>query len=141
MQPTTSVRSRFDRSDSPAGTRQPGPVADLDLTSEELSLLRTWRIERGLRQPAPRVEQITIGDVLIDRAAHTVSRAGRDVGLSPKEYDLLLALALRVDTAVPREVLMAEVWNYQNRVSSRTLDQHVAQLRKKIEDDARDPNY
>lgn len=106
-----------------------------------MSLLRTWRIERAARQGPPAVERITVGDILIDRSAHRVSRSGRDVELSPKEYDLLLALALRVDTAVPRAVLMSEVWDYQSPVSSRTLDQHVAQLRKKIEDDARDPNY
>lgn len=137
MQPTPSFRNRFDRSDSLAGAKS----AEFDLTSEELSLLRTWRIERGAQKPVPQLEQITIGDILIDRSAHTVSRAGRDVDLSPKEYELLLALALRVDTAVTRQVLMREVWNYQNPVNSRTLDQHVAQLRKKIEDDAHDPNY
>jgi DNA-binding response OmpR family regulator len=121
--------------------RQSGLVAEFDLTNEEISLLRTWRIERASRPLVPQAEKIEIGDVVIDRAAHTVTRCGRDANLSPKEYDLLLALALRVDTAVSRDVLMNEVWNYQNRVSSRTLDQHIAQLRKKIEDDARDPNY
>lgn len=87
------------------------------------------------------VERIAIGDILINRNAHTVTRSGRELCLSPKEYDLLLALALRIDTAVSREHLLKEVWNYENPVSSRTLDQHVAQLRKKIEDDARNPNY
>jgi two-component system response regulator MtrA len=139
---TTTFRNRFDRGDSTAGARQSGSAADFDLTSEELSLLRTWRIERAARADVlPRVETITVGDILIDRAAHIVSRNGREIGLSPKEYDLLLALALHVDTAVPRETLMRQVWNYENAVGSRTLDQHVAQLRKKIEDDARDPNY
>jgi two-component system response regulator MtrA len=137
MQPTPSFRNRFDRSDSVVGSLP----AEFDLTSEELSLLRTWRIERASQKQAPQLEKIEIGDILIDRSAHIVSRSGRDVGLSPKEYDLLLALALRVDTAVPRAVLMKDVWNYQSPVSSRTLDQHIAQLRKKIEDDARDPNY
>jgi DNA-binding response OmpR family regulator len=138
---TTPIHNRFDRSDASLAARQSGLVAELDLTSEEMSLLRTWRIERASRQVVPSTEKIAIGDVVIDRAAHAVTKNGRDANLSPKEYDLLLALAVRMDTAVSRDVLMTEVWNYQNRVSSRTLDQHIAQVRKKIEDDARDPNY
>ena len=141
MHPSTSFRNRFERSDTVTGARQNVSAIELDLTSEELALLRTWRIARAARHVSVNVEPVIIGDIVIDRAAHAVSRNGEPVGLSPKEYNLLLALAVRSNTAVSREHLMREVWNDEAPATSRTLDQHISQLRKKIEDNPAHPDY
>ena len=52
--------------------------------------------------------------------------------LRPKEYDLLRALVARAGAVVTRRELLAEVWGYRDDVSSRTVDTHVAVLRRKL---------
>jgi DNA-binding response OmpR family regulator len=71
-------------------------------------------------------------DLELDPATRGVRRAGRPVALRPKEYDLLHALAAREGAVVTRRELLAEVWGYREEVSSRTVDTHVAVLRRKL---------
>jgi two-component system response regulator MtrA len=82
---------------------------------------------------------LRFGDVVIDTHRRVVSRGGQPVLLAFKEFDLLLALALRKGGVATRAELLREVWHYEADVASRTVDLHVLQLRKKLEDDARDP--
>jgi two-component system alkaline phosphatase synthesis response regulator PhoP len=63
------------------------------------------------------------------------------VPLAPKEYDLLLALLERDGAVVTRFDLMNSVWSYQADVSSRTVDTHIAELRRKLEDNPSQPQY
>ncbi len=84
---------------------------------------------------------VAFGDIEIDRAAHVVRRGGVPLTLTPKEYDLLLALAERCGRAVSRRELMQVVWQYDPSVVSRTVDTHVAELRRKIEADPSQPSY
>lgn len=89
------------------------------------------RIAAILRRASPS-RTLRIGDVVIDLGARVVSRAGMPVPLSPKEYDLLVALAQRAGTVVERATLLREVWGYESDVVSRTVDLHVLELRKRL---------
>lgn len=84
---------------------------------------------------------VTFGDVHIDPGTHTVKRAGAPVLLRPKEYELLVALLQRRGQVVSRAELLEEVWGYSGEVYSRTVDTHVAELRRKLEDNAAEPRH
>src|SRR5437879_2238685 len=66
-------------------------------------------------------------------------RDGSPVLLTPKEYDLLIALLLRDGAVTTRSELLMEVWGYSAEVMSRTVDTHVAELRRKLERDPANP--
>ncbi|MEP7344527.1 MAG: response regulator transcription factor [Gemmatimonadaceae bacterium] len=102
------------------------------------------RIEALLRrtQPASRATAPErFGDVVVDPSARTVHRSGTLVSLAPKEFDLLWTLLNANGAAVSRTDLMDRVWGYRADVLSRTVDTHIAELRKKLEDDARAPRH
>jgi DNA-binding response OmpR family regulator len=84
---------------------------------------------------------VTFGDVQVDPGTHTVRRNGEAVLLRPKEYDLLIALLQRKGQVASRAELLEEVWGYSGEVYSRTVDTHVAELRRKLEGNAADPRY
>ncbi len=93
------------------------------------------RIRAHLRRDAavPRDEQATpIGDLLVDPAARRVTVAGRELAMRAKEFDLLARLAAEPGRAVSRETLMADVWDENWFGSTKTLDVHVAALRRKL---------
>ncbi len=81
------------------------------------------------------------GDVTVDLAAHRVQRGGRPVELRPKEYALLAALVRRGGRVASRLELLREVWGYAEDVMSRTVDTHVAMLRRKLEHDPAHPRH
>src|SRR5216117_3249350 len=97
------------------------------------------RVEVLLRRnaSAPSVERI--GDIEIDRATRTVIRRGERIDLAPKEFDLLVALADRRGAIATRLDLMRNVWGWSDAVITRTIDTHVAELRRKLEDDPARP--
>ncbi|HET7459403.1 MAG TPA: winged helix-turn-helix domain-containing protein, partial [Gemmatimonadaceae bacterium] len=72
---------------------------------------------------------------------HTVTRRGEIVALRPKEYDLLAALLRRRGDVATRLELLREVWGYGEDVMSRTVDTHVAELRRKLEEDPANPRH
>jgi DNA-binding response OmpR family regulator len=82
-----------------------------------------------------------LGDVCVDPGTRTVKRAGAPVALRPKELDLLLALLQHNGKAVSRTELLREVWGYDTSVVSRTVDTHVAELRRKLEPDPTMPRH
>lgn len=82
---------------------------------------------------------LQFGSIEIDQSARTVKRSGEEVALTPKEYDLLIALFGRDGAVASRVDLMKEVWGYQAAVLSRTVDTHIAELRRKIEADPATP--
>jgi DNA-binding response OmpR family regulator len=104
------------------------------------------RVEALLRRTAPpgddgAVPPERFGDVEVVPASRTVLRAGRPVGLTPKEFDLLLALLKRRGAVAGRMELLTEVWGYSAAVLSRTVDTHVAELRRKLEADPAAPQH
>jgi DNA-binding response OmpR family regulator len=82
------------------------------------------------------------GDVEVDPEARTVFKGGQAVSLTPKEFDLLLTLIRRRGGVASRSDLLDEVWRYANsEVMTRTVDTHVAELRRKLEDDPAHPEH
>ena len=81
------------------------------------------------------------GEVEIDPSARLVRRDGRPVELSPKEFDLLLVLARRQGRVVSRAELLKLVWGYDTSVVSRTVDTHIAELRRKLEANPATPRH
>jgi DNA-binding response OmpR family regulator len=73
-----------------------------------------------------------VGDLVVDSSRRRVTVAGREMALRPKEFDLLARLAAEPGTAVTRETLMAEVWDENWFGPTKTLDVHIAALRRKI---------
>jgi two-component system, OmpR family, alkaline phosphatase synthesis response regulator PhoP len=105
------------------------------------------RIETLLRRSASgsfavvRLPPVRFGDVQVDRDHRKVTRAGAAVQLTPKEYALLAALIARNGAVVEREELLREVWGYDPGVVSRTLDTHLAELRRKLEREPHTPRH
>lgn len=97
------------------------------------------RVEVRLRNGATPPE--VFGDVVVDRANRSVLRHGEAVDLAPKEYDLLLALLSRPNAVVSRIELMRHVWGYADSVVTRTIDTHIAELRRKLEHDPSEPRH
>jgi two-component system alkaline phosphatase synthesis response regulator PhoP len=102
------------------------------------------RIEARLRAHparaalAPRVP-VRVRDVTIDVRAAEVRKAGRPVDLSPREFHLLRYFVDHRGATLSRSELLQHVWGYDADVSTRTVDVHVAWLRRKLEDDPRSP--
>jgi DNA-binding response OmpR family regulator len=81
------------------------------------------------------------GDISVDFATHQVKRGSRVMDLRPKEYALLVALLKRGGRVASRLDLLQEVWGYAEDVMSRTVDTHIAMLRRKLETDAAHPRH
>lgn len=73
-----------------------------------------------------------LGPLRIDRRAHRVVVDGEEIALTPKEFDLLALLALDPGAMVPRRTILAEVWDPHFYGTTKTVDVHVASLRKKL---------
>ena len=86
-------------------------------------------------------EEYRFGDVTINPAARVVLRRGERVALTPKEFDLLLALVRRPGVVLSRVSLLREVWGHQADILTRTVDIHVAELRRKLEDVPASPRW
>jgi DNA-binding response OmpR family regulator len=84
---------------------------------------------------------LRFADLELDPATRDARRAGCPIALRPKEYDLLHALVARAGAVVTRRELLAEVWGYRDEVSSRTVDTHVAVLRRKLGHRAEEPGF
>ena len=113
------------------------PFGFMELIARCEALLR----RTGSRRGAP---ELRLGDLLVDFQRHEARRGGprgRKVDLSAREFRLLAFLASRRGEVVSRESLLDAVWDYRAATITRTVDMHVAKLRKKIEPDPREPRY
>jgi DNA-binding response OmpR family regulator len=100
------------------------------------------RIEALLRRARPAAPKTyTFGAVTVDIDRRTVARNGEPVSLTPMEFDLLLALLRRNGAVASRLELLQEVWGHSAAVVTRTVDTHVAELRRKLEADPAVPQY
>jgi two-component system response regulator MtrA len=98
------------------------------------------RVRTRLRRTEPPgQENLTIGDLTIDVAGHSVKRDGVPIALTPLEFDLLAALARKPWQVFTREVLLQEVWGYRHAADTRLVNVHVQRLRSKIEADPEHP--
>ncbi|GMV07151.1 MAG: DNA-binding response regulator [Gemmatimonadota bacterium] len=112
------------------------PFGVLELLARVEAILR--RTARGTAAAEP---PAAFGEVEVDVAARRVIRGGDEVGLTPKEFDLLVALMRREGAVVSRVALMKEVWGHRAAVASRTVDTHVAELRRKLEPEPHNPRH
>jgi len=98
------------------------------------------RVRARLRRDGdPAAESLTIGDLVIDVAGHTVLRGEETIPLTPLEFDLLVALARRPRHVFTRDVLLEQVWGYRHAADTRLVNVHVQRLRSKIERDPERP--
>jgi len=104
------------------------PFSARELVARVKALLR--RVDRAaeVRGDAP----IVAGGLEIDAAARRVRRDGGEVHLTPTEFDLLLHLARSPGIVFSRDRLLSEVWGYADGAGARTVDTHVAALRRKV---------
>jgi DNA-binding response OmpR family regulator len=84
---------------------------------------------------------IAFGDCRLETSARRLVRAGADVPLSPKEFELLAYLASNAGRALSRDRIMTSVWGYDSRVTPRSIDRFINALRNKIEPDPADPRF
>jgi len=101
------------------------------------------RVRAVLRRPGPRqkFEEFAFGDVRIRLRGRQVFRAGREVRLTRKEFDLLVFLVEHRGEVVTRERLLDEVWGYERFPTTRTVDTHILRLRRKFEADPDRPAW
>jgi DNA-binding response OmpR family regulator len=99
------------------------------------------RVDALLRRTNVPARGLCFGEIAVDVAARSVERAGNTVALTPKEFDLLVALARRDGAVASRVDLIREVWGYPSSVVTRTVDTHIAELRRKLEPEPRRPRY
>lgn len=99
------------------------------------------RIKTRLRPASavPAVEQLRIGDLVVDVAGHEVKRGDTRINLTPLEFDLLLALASKPQQVFTREMLLEQVWGYHYKADTRLVNVHVQRLRAKVEQDPDNP--
>jgi len=105
------------------------PFGILELLERVAALLR-----RSAQDEQPPSTVMTFGDVRVDLDSHCVERAGVAVTLTPKAFDLLLALIRRQGKVASRADLLREVWGYGSFIMTRTVDSHIAELRRKLDD-------
>lgn len=85
--------------------------------------------------------EVKFGGVAVDLSARSVTRNGEIVPLSLREFDLLAYLCRNINTAIPKERLLSEVWGTFSEVEPSTLTVHIRWLREKLEDDPANPKY
>jgi two-component system phosphate regulon response regulator PhoB len=95
-------------------------------------VLRVKAILRRTASPGARNDVLAVGDIAIDRSAHTVEVDGTPVDLTPTEYKLLILLAERRGRVQARSSLLQSVWEAAPDIQTRTVDMHVQRLRTKL---------
>jgi len=119
------------------------PFGLAELLERVKALLRRSSARRGGSdgQAAAAAPAERFGDVAVHTASRTVTKNGSQIALTPKEFDLLVALLRRNGAVAGRFELLKEVWGHQTEVMTRTVDIHVAELRRKLEDDPSAPKH
>jgi DNA-binding response OmpR family regulator len=112
------------------------PFGVLELLARVEALLR-----RGQAPPADPPALVRLGGLEVDPGARTARLEGNPLDLAPKEFDLLWSLLRARGAAVSRAHLMERVWGYRADVLSRTIDTHVAELRRKLGDNPAHPRF
>jgi len=111
------------------------PFSIRELKARVRALLR-----RSDAQSAP-PDTLSFGDVVVDFPQYEARKGGNQVEMTPKEFGVLRYLAARSGEVVSRYELLEKVWGYGKFPSTRTVDNHLAALRAKLENDPADPRY
>jgi two-component system alkaline phosphatase synthesis response regulator PhoP len=110
------------------------PFQMAELLARVEALLRRARTEKE-----PAAAHYQFGTLDVDLRGTQVSRAGRPIALSAKEFQLLRYFVEHRGATLSREELLREVWGYDTTPTTRTVDVHVAWLRQKLEKDSKNP--
>jgi len=98
------------------------------------------RIRTRLRPtPEGSTGTLQVGDLALDVAGHEVRRGTSTINLTPLEFELLLALAMKPQQVFTREMLLEQVWGYHYKADTRLVNVHVQRLRAKVEHDPDNP--
>jgi two-component system alkaline phosphatase synthesis response regulator PhoP len=112
------------------------PFSFMELMARVEAVLR--RSQPGSGTPSAIHE---FGDVIVDIDRHEASKGGDQLELTPREFRLLGYFLAHQGEVVSREELLDAVWGYDTIPFTRTVDTHIAKLRKKIENDPSDPEH
>ncbi len=110
------------------------PFSVRELTARIRAIMRRGKLSE-------RRGAIDVGEVHLDPASRSVTKAGQAIEMAAREFDLLHMLMANAGRVVRREDIMDEVWDPHWFGSTKTLDVHISWLRKKIEDDPSNPRY
>lgn len=114
------------------------PFGIRELEARVKALLRRSSSEKMEVQPEAALQ---VGDLVINHAAREVRLQGAPITLSLKEYELLYLLASHPNRVYTREQLLEQIWGYAYSGETRTVDVHIRNLRKKLEQDPEKPDY
>jgi DNA-binding response OmpR family regulator len=103
------------------------PFSPRELVARMKAILRRSEPQQG------KEKTVSLGDVVLDRESHDVTVAGRPVELTAKEFDLLAYFMAHPDMVVSRDLLLERVWGQEYPGGTRTVDVHVAQVRRKLD--------
>jgi two-component system response regulator ResD len=103
------------------------PFSPRELVARMKAILRRSEPQEG------KEKTVSLGDVVLDRESHDVTVAGTPVELTAKEFDLLAYFMAHPDIVVSRDVLLERVWGQEYPGGTRTVDVHVAQVRRKLD--------
>lgn len=119
-----AVDDRIQGLDTGADDYLPKPFDFNELLARLRALLRRDKVHKG--------RQIQIADLELDTVSRRVTRAGKEISLTPREYALLEALASNEGRVLSREVILERVWMDLDSLSN-TVDVHVGALRRKVD--------
>jgi len=117
------------------------PFSLLEMLARVEALLRRGRPGGPAAAGDARPGVHRFGDVEVDTTTRAVRRSGEEVQISPKAYELLCALIELEGKVASRHELLRKVWGFRAAVMSRTVDTHVAELRRKLEEDPANPRH
>ncbi len=129
--PVVMLTARDEESDRLAGLAQ-GADDYIGKPFSPRELVARMKAVLGRSEPHSEEELLVLGDVVLRRSAREVFVAGEAVALRPQEFDLLAYLIQNRGAVLSRDVLLDRVWGYDYAGGTRTVDVHVAQLRRKL---------
>jgi len=113
------------------------PFGFKELEAHIRAMLRRVQLDRGNQMPL----QISVGDIVLDLEAYTVTKGGKEIAMRQKEFEILSLLMNSTGKVVSRERLFDEVWGTDWLGDTRTLDVHMSWMRAKLETDPTNPIY
>jgi len=114
------------------------PFSLPELLARVRALLRRSPGEEKEKKPP---DTIRLGSIFLDFKKYEALKGGQSLNLTPKEFGVLRCLAAHAGDVLTRDELLDEVWGYDRYPTTRTVDNHLAQLRSKIEENPSDPQY
>jgi DNA-binding response OmpR family regulator len=109
------------------------PFGLLELLARIKTILRRTMNEKHLH------DTLVVGSLSVDFAKHRAQKKGKNIDLTPREYEILKYFVERRGETVTREDLLNHVWGYTSYPNTRTVDTHIAKLRQKIEENPEKP--